>query len=237
VELGAFSPIMRTHHGAFSDEDWQFDSDEATLSAFAHWSQVHTSLFPYLRGLASEAQSRGTPLTRPIFLHYPKEDWGRTDAWLLGPSLLVAPVMEEGALSRSVDLPAGVQWFDWWTQTEVESGEFDAPLDTIPVFAPAGAVVPTYDVVPDSLVPGPLDGLVTQTEADASRLVYVFAGAKGSFVEADGTTYSTDGEATGSGTSSDTFDSGSITAGGLKLSISGPVERRYTVVVADGSSK
>ncbi|MBM4365314.1 MAG: hypothetical protein FJ102_03810 [Deltaproteobacteria bacterium] len=229
--LGAMSPVMRTHHGAYSDENWQFDSDEETLATFALWGQVHAQLFPYLRGLAAEAESQGTPLVRPLFLHYPGEDWGRIDAWLLGPSLLVAPVLEKGALSRQVDLPADTTWYDYWTGDKVQSGTFSAAWDEIPVFAPEGAIVPRFAGPVDTLVDGPLDGLVTLSDADTARVIRVFAGAKGSFVEADGTTYSTDGQADSSAVATDTLDSGSISAGGLKLSISGAVARTYTVEV------
>lgn len=229
--LGAFSPIMRTHHGAFSDEDWQFDSDEETLATFAALSRVHVALFPYLRGLAEEAAERGTPLVRPLFFHHPKEEWGRIDAWLLGPSLLVAPVLEAGVLSREVSLPSGVQWFDWWTGASVESGSFDAPLGSIPVFAPAGAVVPLFPNPPDSLVEGPIAGIRTLTDADTERTVVVFAGASGSFTEADGTAYASDGAGTGTGSAAGTFKVGTLKAGGVTLTIEGPTERSYTLQV------
>lgn len=229
--LGAFSPIMRTHHGAFSDEDWQFDSDEETLATFAALSRVHVALFPYLRGLAEAAAERGTPLVRPLFFHYPDEDWGRMDAWLLGPSLLVAPVLEAGVTTLDVSLPSGVQWYDWWTGARAESGSLAAPLGSIPVFAPAGAVVPLFTTPPDSLVPGPLNGIRTLSEADSERTVVVFAGAAGSFTEADGTVYSSDGAGTSSGSATGTFSSGTLKAGGVTLTIEGAVERTYVLQV------
>ncbi|GDX81914.1 hypothetical protein LBMAG42_37250 [Deltaproteobacteria bacterium] len=233
VALGAFSPIMRTHHGAFSDDDWQFDSDAETLAMFAYYSQVHASLFPYLRGLAEEAATLGTPVVRPIFLHHPDEDWGRTDAWLLGPNLLVSPVLAADAQRWTVGLPSDTKWFDWWTGEAVGAGDLSVvvPYDRIPVFAPAGAIVPTFAEAPDSLVAGPLDGITTLAEADKARVIHVFAGAKGSFDEADGTVYSTDGVADASGETSSTLTSGTLTAGGLTLTVSGSVERAYTLKV------
>ena len=54
---------------------------------------------------------------------------GRTDAWMLGPSLLVAPVQEAGVTGRDVVLPQGSGWFDWRSLQSVETGWFDAPLD------------------------------------------------------------------------------------------------------------
>jgi len=231
--LGAYSPVFRTHHGAFSDDDWQFDSDAETLATFASLSQEHARLFPYLRGLAEEAAAIGTPLVRPLFLHHPKESWARTDAWLLGPNLLVAPVLEAGVTSRQVDLPSDTSWFSWADGSPQESGEKDAPIGTIPVFAPAGAVIPTFAQAPDSLVAGPLDGITTLADVEGARVIHVFAGAKGSFTEADGTVYTSDGKATAAGEASDTLTSGTITAGGLTLTIEGTVERAYTVKVWD----
>ncbi len=231
--LGAFSPIMRTHHGAFSTEDWQFDSDEETLAAFATYSRVHAGLFPYLRGLAQEAVDAGTPMVRPLFLHHPGEEWGRMDAWLLGPSLLVNPITEAGVTTWNTDLPTDREWYDWWTGEAVGNGTVAASVEwlEIPVFAPAGAVVPTFADPPDSLVAGPLEGLRTLTDADLERTIYVFAGRSGAFEEADGTRYETDGNADAAGTTTATMAAGELIAGGLTLRVDGDVERTYTLIV------
>lgn len=229
--LGAFSPVMRTHHGAFASENWQFDTDAETLAHYARYAAIHTALFPYLRGLLATAETDGTPLVLAPFLLYPEERWSRMDAYLLGPSLFVAPVLEAGRSGRHVDLPAGTTWYDWWTGAVVQSGTFAAAPDAIPVFAPAGAIVPLYVEAPDTLVSGRLDGLRTRDDADAARVVRVFAGAAGSFAEADGTTYTTDGRATASGTATSTLASGTIAAGGLTLEVDGDVERTYTLEV------
>ncbi|MFZ5479365.1 MAG: TIM-barrel domain-containing protein [Myxococcota bacterium] len=229
--LGAMSPVMRTHHGAFADDNWQFDSDEETLAHYARWAQIHARLFPYLRGALEEAASDGTPVVRAPFLVYEDEPWDRTDAYLLGPSLFVAPVTEEGATSREVDLPASVDWYDFWTGATAASGTFTADVDAIPVFAPAGAIVPMLAEAPDTFLTGEHDGIVTLADADGARIVRVFAGEGGRFVEADGTTYVTDGEATASATTTATLQSGDLSAGGLTLRVDGPVSRAYTLEV------
>jgi alpha-glucosidase (family GH31 glycosyl hydrolase) len=230
--LGALSPVMRTHHGAFAADNWQFDTDAETLAHFAAWGRFHTRLYPYLRALGRDASRDGTPLLLAPFLVFPEEPWDRVDAWLLGPSLLVAPVMAEGATARDVQLPAGVAWYDLWTGAPASSGSVDAAVDTIPVFAPAGAVLPMFVDAPDTLVGGPLDGVTTLADVDGRRVVNVYAGAPGSFAEADGTRYSHSGDATSSGTATATFASGTLSAGGLSLEVSGSTEREYTLVVA-----
>jgi len=228
--LGAFSPVMRTHHGAFKDDNWQFDSDEETLAHYARYARVHTELFPYLRGLAELSRTDGTPMLRAPFLTWPDEPWGRSDAWLLG-DLLVVPVTAAGATTWDVSLPGGTTWYDWWTGLPATSGVVDAPLDGIPVYAPAGAIVPLYVEAPDTLVDGPLDGVRTRTDADAERRVKVYAGAPGRFEEADGTVYETDGVATSTGSATGTFAEGTLEAGGLQLSVRSPVERTWTLEV------
>ena len=231
VALGAFTPIMRTHHGTAPDENTQFDTNPTTLAAWTRWATEHTRLFPYRRGLVAEAVSSAIPTVRPLWMHHPAEDWGRTDAYLLGPHLLVAPVVTAGVSGRDVALPADAAWYRWSDGAVATSGWHEAPVGEIPVFAPAGAVIPMYTTAPDTLVDGPLEGVVTRSDVEGARTVRVYAGRAGGFTEADGTTYQTDGVATGSGTATATLSSGTIEAGGLRLEVSGADERVYTLEV------
>ncbi len=225
--LGAFSPIMRTHHGRKTEENWAFDRDAETLAHFARYGREHVRLFPYLSGLAARAGEQGTPLLLPPAMLY-GGDWGRTDAWLLGEALLVAPVLEEGATSRDVDLPPGTDWTDWWTLAPATSGTVSAAMDEIPVFAAAGTVVPTLTEVPDTLVPG-VDGPTTLADVDGARTVYVF-GAGGRFEEGDGTTYVVKGRPGDAGEVTRTLSSGAIALDGATLQVSGGPRREYRVI-------
>ncbi len=230
ASLGAFSPIMRTHHGAEDMENWQFDSDEETLQIWVRLAADHTALFPYLYGLAAQAAERGHPILRPTGFHFEGEDWGRSDAWMLGPSLLIAPVQEAGVAGRDVVLPQGPGWFDWRSLQSVETGWFDAPLDQVPVFAASNSIVPLLSTIPDTLVQEEISHLATLVDADRERTLMIF-GDGGVFEEADGTTYATEGSATTSEQVSVTLTSGNIQVGGLSVHIEGTVERLYQVVV------
>lgn len=233
--LGAFTPIMRTHHGAFDQDNWQFDSDEETLAHYARYTRIHAQLAPYLRGIAALAAATGRPTILHPALLFEGYPWQAQDAWMLGPSLLVAPVLEAGASSRAVQLPAGA-WYDWWTGAPADQilagGEAAAPVDHIPVFAPAGAIVPTLTVAPDTFLPNAdAAALHTLAEADLERTVYVFGGAGGEFSEADGTHYSASGAYTGPGEASGSFAAGELSAGGVTLQIHGTTERAWRLVV------
>lgn len=227
--LGAFSPILRTHHGAFDTENWQFDSDDETTNFFAAIGREHTRLFPYRYGLAAQAAADGTPMILPLAFLFADQPWDRMDAWMLGPSLLVAPVMTAGATGREVALPAG-RWFDAETSAEVTSGWFAAGPWQIPVFVAEGSVIPRFVVSPDTLLAESDPALVGLTDVDPAREVRVY-GAGGAFTEADGTRYHVEGTPTTRETATSTFVAGVVEVGGARVRIDGPVERAYTVVV------
>jgi hypothetical protein len=109
---------------------------------------------------------------------------------VLGPSLLVAPVMVQGATSRTVHLPPG-RWYPLGSGAAL-AGPADVtvqtPLTEIPIFAPAGALLPLLpDGVQTVLPAGP--GVTTLEQMSGQREVWLFAGASGGFVERDGTAY------------------------------------------------
>ena len=149
--------------------------------------------------------------------------------------LFVAPVLEQGALDRQVDLPSGAAWFDFWSGAPAESGRYDVPLDSIAVYAPRGAIIPMYTDAPDTLRDGPLSGLVTRDEVDTARTVTIFGSgsvdADFRFTEADGTRYEVTGSCTGPGTTAFSTANGSFDVNGLHIRILSPVERVYTVIV------
>ncbi len=231
--LGAYSPVMRNHHGAFADDNWQYDSDEETLAYWVALTQEHARLHPYRYALAAQAASQGTPMVLPVSFVFPQEgDWDRMDAWMLGSSMLVAPVLEAGVSGRDVTLPSGIEWYDWHSRKLASTGWQDAELDQIPVFVASGSTIPTLMEVPDSLVEGSLTGLTTLSDADAGRVVYLFGGG-GDFDEADGTRYRVSGTPTGTSEELVTLTAGEATVAGVTLSIDGPREREYWLVVVE----
>lgn len=230
ASLGAFSPVMRTHHGAWDTENWDYDSDEETWAYWTTLTREHMRLFPYRYGLASRAATDGTPMVLPVSFVTSSKDWGRLDAWMLGEALLVAPVVERDARARYVELPSEEEWVDWWTHVPATSGDFPAALHEIPVFARGGTLVPTFDVIPQTLLKVDDPNVVDLEQADGSRTLYIF-GTGSDFKEADGTQYTLEGSSPFSDTQAATLIEGTIDVGGLQIAISGPIERTYTAVV------
>jgi alpha-D-xyloside xylohydrolase len=110
---------------------------------------------PYLLDQMRAAHQSGTPIMRPLFFDFPGDPDCEDvpDQYLLGPELLVAPVTEEGARSRSVYLPAGEKWTDAWTGEDLPGGqviEAQAPLDRIPLHFRDGAKLPIVEESPDT---------------------------------------------------------------------------------------
>ncbi len=114
------------------------------------YAELRYQLMPYTYTLAWEARAAGLPLMRALWLHYPNDVRARSagDQFLWGRDLLIAPVYEKGAASRSVYLPNGA-WYDWWTGAKVTGGQSVArPVDlaTMPIYVRAGAIIPVDPV-------------------------------------------------------------------------------------------
>ena len=137
-ELAAFAPVFRSHEGNRPDDNLQYDSSPELLACFARWSRVHAALAPYVRHLCDEAVAHGWPAQRPLFLHYPDDRavYAVQDQYLYGADLLVAPVIEQGAVERTVILPGNSPWRCAWTGADHPAGTHmvDAPIGKPAVF-------------------------------------------------------------------------------------------------------
>ena len=192
TEIGAWSPVMRTHHGTAPKLEWAWDKDDETIAHFRRYAALHMALVPYLEGLAAHASKTGLPMWRGLMLRFPEDvtAWTITDEVLLGDGILLAPVMKKGATDRPVYLPEGT-WYAWAGGAATKGGSTvtaAAPLAEMPVYAAAGTVVPTFP-----------DGVMTLTHGSPAvpdpssvsddRVVYAFLGAGGTFTEQGGLGY------------------------------------------------
>jgi alpha-glucosidase (family GH31 glycosyl hydrolase) len=201
-QFAAFNPLFRSH-----GRDWHlhlpwgwnlgdigfpetrgYNPDPKELHNAAvepickKYLELRYQLMPYLYSAVKETCETGLPIIRAMWLHYPKDATAvaRGDQYLYGRDILVAPVVEKGATSRSVYLPLGT-WFDFWTRTKHEGGREiarDVDLATIPLYVRAGALLPMDPV-----------RQYTAEKVDGPMTLWIYPGADGK-----STLYMDDGE-------------------------------------------
>ncbi|WP_165917143.1 glycoside hydrolase family 31 protein [Flaviaesturariibacter aridisoli] len=154
LQFAAFTPIFRPHGTALYEVDkaaFSYPSEVALIDtpwrAPAKEAIRGRYLFlPYNYSLAYLQAKEGKPLMAPLYFYYPGDTTATKiqDQYFWGPNLLVCPVLEKGARSRHLYLPAG-NWFDLGGRSYAGSRWLDLPvgLSTIPVFLKEGALVPT----------------------------------------------------------------------------------------------
>ncbi len=155
-EWGAFCPVFRMHGerspwyereqefrngvrqltSGQDNEVWSFGEDNYEI--LKKYLFIRENLRPYIRECMRAASDTGAPVMRPLFFDFceDKKCWDIEDEYMFGPGLLVAPVMEAGADTRTLYLPSGTKWTDSYTKKEYEGGNtvtVPAPLDIIPV--------------------------------------------------------------------------------------------------------
>jgi alpha-glucosidase (family GH31 glycosyl hydrolase) len=135
AQLGALSPLME-NGGRGEHRPWRLDDD--IVAPYRYYAKLHHELVPYLYGLGVEAHERGVPIIR--------DPDRQGQQYRLGEDLLVAPVVTRED-HRSVTLPAGSRWYDYWNDTRpIDGGQTiqyeDDDLAKMPLYVRAGAIVP-----------------------------------------------------------------------------------------------
>src|SRR5713226_5497952 len=146
AQLAALLPFCRNHNAQNQpdQEPWVFG--EPYESAYRTAIELRYRLMPYLYTLFHAAATSGAPIMRPLYYHYPQDEQACDieSEFLLGDSLLSAPIFDQGATSRSVYLPAG-SWFDYWTGEEYPGAgwsEVPAPLERWPLLVRGNTIIP-----------------------------------------------------------------------------------------------
>ncbi|HEY1207205.1 MAG: TIM-barrel domain-containing protein [Bryobacteraceae bacterium] len=181
-EYAAFLPIFRTHGSRLYNEVWSYG--KAAEPILEKYLKLRYELMPYIYSLGHRTYETGAPFMRALFMDFPGDPnvAAIADEYMFGPAFLVAPVTEQGATSRMVYLPAGTDWYNYWTNELVQGGQtirMDAPIDVLPLFVRAGSIVPLGEPVEST----------HQTQKLAKLRVY--PGADGDFTlyDDDGRTY------------------------------------------------
>ena len=153
-EWGAFQPNFRTHGTREHNEVWSYGAQAEPI--LEKYLKLRYALLPYTYSLGWYTHQTGAPFVRALFMDFgtdpnvndPKDaniaEMLRYE-YMYGPSLLIAPVTEQGETTRKLYLPAGSDWYNYWTNERVHGGQVitvQAPIDTLPIFVKAGSILP-----------------------------------------------------------------------------------------------
>jgi len=199
-QYGAFLPMFRSHGTDTPREIWRFGkTGEPMYDALTKFLHLRYQLLPYIYSLAGQITQNDYTMLRALPFDFRDDPatYNIRDQFMFGPAFLVNPVtrpmyylagsipLEDANLTRSVYLPAGVDWYDFWTGQKYTGGQTflaDAPLDRLPLYVKSGSIVPM----------GPRRQFVDD-QPDAPVELHIYPGADGSFLlyedEGDGYNY------------------------------------------------
>ncbi|MDR2860476.1 MAG: DUF4968 domain-containing protein [Elusimicrobiota bacterium] len=146
VQCGIFFPRFSIHSCNTDNtvtEPWMYKKSTPLIRAAI---KLRYSLLPYLYTLMKQASENGSPILRPLFYEFPLDenaakDWGQ---FMLGSFLLAAPVLDKGAKEKTIYLPKGSRWYDYYTRKSYEGGQFitiPVNMESIPLFIRENALI------------------------------------------------------------------------------------------------
>jgi alpha-D-xyloside xylohydrolase len=174
-QYSVFSPTLRIHGQRPATAIWEYG--RAAEPILADYLRLRYTLMPYLYSLGRHTYESGAPFMRALFMDFPDDPKvaNMGDEYMFGPAFLVAPVTDQGATSRQVYLPAGAEWYDYWTNRKYAGGQTitaEAPIDRIPLFVRAGSIVPMGAQVPNTATRQPLEAIRVYPGRDARFTLY-----------------------------------------------------------------
>jgi alpha-glucosidase len=147
VQFGIFMPRFSIH--SWNDdrsvnEPWMYPEVTPYIRDLI---KFRYRLIPYLYDLLWRSHRDYTPIIRPTFYQFPEDErcYLENDDMMLGENLLVAAVVEPGKRARSVYLPTGRGWYDFWSGDYYRGGQevvLSAPWDRPPLLAGEGCAIP-----------------------------------------------------------------------------------------------
>lgn len=187
-QYGAFLPMFRVHGTDTPREIWHFgEPGEPFYEALVSALHLRYRLLPYIYSLAGWTTQHDYTMMRSLPFDFRSDPatFNIRDQYMFGPALLVSPItrpmlyaagsepLHGISQTRPVYLPAGTDWFDFWTEQKYTGGQTiqaDAPLDRLPLFVRAGSILPM----------GPVRQHVNDL-ADAPIELHIYPGQDGSF--------------------------------------------------------
>ena len=190
-EYGTFLPTLRLHGIRTHAEIWAFGHEAEAV--MAKYDALRYRLIPYIYSQARKTYDTGAPFMRPLWMDFPNDpavaDLGTQ--YMFGPAFLVAPITEQGQTEKDVYLPAGSDWYDFWTNEKLAGGRWvkvAAPIDRIPVFVRAGSIVPMGSDIQSTASKQSIAEIRVYPGSDADFALYDDDGSTYAYEKGKGTT-------------------------------------------------
>ena len=184
-QAGTFVPLFRTHGQWPRRELWNIAPEGSkAYESILYYMKLRYRLMPYIYSLTGAVHYEDATIMRALAMDYPDDPEVRdlSDQWLFGPAIMVCPVFEYKATSRSVYFPEGT-WYDFYTGEKIEGGRritVDAPYERIPLYVRAGSIIP---MGPD------MEWTDEKPLEEVTLMVYPGANSDFTLYEDDGLTY------------------------------------------------
>lgn len=174
-QYATFQPTMRAHGSRNFNEVWSYGKQAEPI--LEKYLRLRYQMMPYLYSLAYSSHQTGAPFMRGLWMDFGSDPnvTDLKDEFMFGPALLIAPVVEQGRTSREVYLPAGTDWYNFWTNERVHGGQritVQAPIDTLPIFVKAGSILPLGTPVLNTNEPQPISEVRVYPGADSTFALY-----------------------------------------------------------------
>ena len=174
-QYSVFCPTFRLHGSRKHNEVWSYG--KAAEPILVKYLKLRYQLLPYIYAQAHKAEQTGAPFMRALFMDFPSDPnvLGLNDEYMFGPAFLVAPVTKQDTTSRTVYLPAGTDWYDFWTNQRYTGGQSivaAAPIDQLPLFVRAGSILPLGEDIENTTQPQKIVELRIYPGADGEATIY-----------------------------------------------------------------
>lgn len=190
-QYGTFLPTLRLHGDRKHAEIWAFGKEaEAVMAKF---NRLRYQLIPYIYSQAKRTYDTGAPFMRALWVDFPNDPKVANlgDQYMFGPAFLVAPVTEQAQTEKEVYLPAGADWYNFWTNEKFAGGQtikVAAPIDQIPVFVKAGSILPIGADIQSTATKQAIASIKVYPGADADFNLYDDDGVSLDYQNGKGTT-------------------------------------------------
>ena len=151
VKANFLFPFFRNHCAKTGREQEPFAFPVPVMTVLRRYIRLRYKLFPYLYNLFIQQEEAGDAILRPLLYEFSEAGLaGADDQFMVGPSILQAPFLEEKAKTRSVVLPGNEPWYDATSGQWVDKGEITVKnvIGSTPLFVRAGAIIPMQPGTP-----------------------------------------------------------------------------------------